>query len=163
MTDDISMARCRCGTVTLELRGAPIARTVCDCAYCRAAARALGALPGAAPIVNDSGGVAYVLFRKDRVRCTSGQSHLREHRLRPGAPTRRVVADCCNSFMFADFTRGHWLSLAQDRLDATSAIATTPQADRHSAGFLARLALTWMRMGFRVPKIAGMPARLNGL
>lgn len=162
MTGEVSKARCRCGKVEMEIMGAPIARTVCDCAYCRAAARALGALPGAAPIVDDSGGVAYVLFRKDRVRCTSGQSHLREHRLNPASPTRRIVADCCNSFMFADFTKGHWLSLAQDRFDET-AIAAAPQADRHATGFLFRLVVTWVRMGFRVPKIAGLPATLKDL
>ena len=33
-----------------------------------------------------------------------GQQYLEEHRLKPESPTRRVIAKCCNSAMFLDFT-----------------------------------------------------------
>ncbi len=52
---------------------------------------------------------------KDRVRCTAGQDHLEEHRIKPESPTRRVLATCCNSAMFLDFTKGHWLSIFRNR------------------------------------------------
>jgi len=43
------------------------------------------------------GGTDYVLYRKDRVQCVTGQEYLEEHRLKPDSPTRRVIATCCNS------------------------------------------------------------------
>jgi hypothetical protein len=44
-----------------------------------------------------------------------GLEYLEEHRLKPESPTRRVVATCCNSAMFLDFTKGHWLSMYRNR------------------------------------------------
>jgi hypothetical protein len=44
-----------------------------------------------------------------------GQQHLEEHWLKPDSPTRRVIAKCCNSAMFLDFTKGHWLSTFRNR------------------------------------------------
>jgi hypothetical protein len=44
-----------------------------------------------------------------------GHQYLEEHRLKPDSPTRRVIAKCCNSAMFLDFTRGHWLSMFRNR------------------------------------------------
>ena len=58
---------------------------------------------------------AEILYRKDRVQCVMGLEHLEEHRLKPESPTRRVVATCCNSAMFLDFTKGHWLSMYRNR------------------------------------------------
>jgi hypothetical protein len=40
-----------------------------------------------------------------------GFPRVEEHRLKPDSPTRRVVATCCNSAMFLDVTKGHWLSM----------------------------------------------------
>ena len=51
-----------------------------------------------------------------------GAEYLEEWRLKPNSPTRRVVATCCNSAMFLDFTKGHWLSMYRNRF---------PQARRH--------------------------------
>ena len=42
--------------------------------------------------------------------------YLEEHRLKPDSPTRRVIARSCNSAMFLDFTKGHWLSLFRNRV-----------------------------------------------
>ncbi len=44
-----------------------------------------------------------------------GLENLEEHRLKPDSPTRRVVATCCNSAMFLDFPKGHWLSMYRSR------------------------------------------------
>src|SRR5712671_5622189 len=56
--------------------------------------------------------------RKDRVHCVTGQEYLEEHRLKPDSPTRRVIATCCNSGMFLDFTKGHWLTMYRNRFPA---------------------------------------------
>ena len=36
--------------------------------------------------------------------------------MKPNSPTRRMFARCCNTAMFLDFTKGHWLSLYRGRL-----------------------------------------------
>jgi hypothetical protein len=56
-----------------------------------------------------------LLYRRDRVACTKGSEHLREFRLTPDSPTRRMVATCCNSAMLLDFTKGHWLTIYRRR------------------------------------------------
>ena len=51
------------------------------------------------------------MYRKDRVRCLKGAANLREHRLNGKTKARRVVATCCNTPIFLDFTDGHWIDL----------------------------------------------------
>ena len=109
-------ASCTCGQVALEASGAPILSAVCYCESCRLAGRALEQVPGAPAVLNADGGVDYCLYRKDRVKVLQGGAFLREHRLTPTSPTRRVVASCCGAPMFLDFTKGHWLTLYRDRL-----------------------------------------------
>jgi hypothetical protein len=75
-------------------------------------------MPSAPPVLNPDGGTDYVLYRKDRVQCVTGQEYLEEHRLKPDSPTRRVIATCCNSGMFVDFTKGHWLTMYRNRFTA---------------------------------------------
>jgi hypothetical protein len=53
-----------------------------------------------------------------KVRCVRGGEWMEARRLKPESPTRRMVATCCNSVMFLDFTKGHWLTLYRDRLPA---------------------------------------------
>lgn len=133
--------------------GPPILTTICHCSGCKDAGRILENLPDAAPILDQSDGVPYALFRKDRVRCISGQQNLREHRLTEASPTRRTVAVCCNTFMFLDFTKGHWITLASDRIEDIHAIADAPHQKRQGAGFIVRLMAVWAVMGFKTPKI----------
>jgi transposase InsO family protein len=148
------LARCRCGTVSLELVGRPMMRATCYCDSCRAAARILGDLPDAPAIVGDDGGTDYTLYRKDRIGRSTGIDHLREHRLTPESPTRRMVADCCNTPLVLDFTKGFWLSFYPCCLTATSAdIDTRPKLRALSAPFMARLLLSWAATGFRKPKL----------
>src|SRR5260370_18097722 len=51
----------------------------------------------------------------DRVESMMGQQNHEEHRPKPDTPPRRVIAKCCNSAMFLDFTKGHWLSMFRNR------------------------------------------------
>lgn len=162
----ISRVECRCGKVGFEVVGEPIMTVTCHCDSCRQAAERLEALPGAAPVANGEGGTDYVMMRKDRLRCTKGEDLLRAHRLKPEAPTRRVLASCCNSPMFLEFKGGHWLSIYRDRFDAPPSIELRTMAgDRsfgdaipayrsHSVSFMWRLFKAWVAMGFRAPAVA---------
>jgi hypothetical protein len=164
---------CACGTVRLEAQGAPILSPICHCTSCRTAGQALDAVSGQTPIVDEAGGTALVLWRKDRVRCIAGCERLEPHRLTESSPTRRFVASCCKSPMFLDFTKGFWVSVYRDRVaDAPSPsmrvmTADTPpelvlpkdglpQVRSHSGRFLLKLMTNWAMMGFRRPKIAGV-------
>ena len=108
--DGYRFAMCQCGKVKFEMAGPPIVGCVCYCASCQEAGRQLEQLPSALPVRDGDGGTGLILYRKDRVQCVTGKEHLKEHRLKPDSPTRRVIAKCCNSAMFLDFTKGHWLS-----------------------------------------------------
>ena len=164
-------ASCACGKVTLEAVGAPILSAVCFCESCRSAAREFERAPGAPSVVNRHGGVDYCLFRKDRVRLTRGEEYLRSHRLTDASATRRVVATCCNSPLFLDFSSGHWLTLYRDRLHGNApplemgVMAKDRAADHfspdglptyqtHPARFMIKLVAAWAAMGFRRPKVA---------
>jgi hypothetical protein len=106
----------------------------------------------------------------------TGQEYLEEHRLKPDSPTRRVIATCCNSGMFLDFTKGHWLTMyrnrfpagapplemrvmTQDRRDGVALADDLPNYDGHSGKFMLRLISAWIQMGFRRPKISLGSAR----
>ena len=148
------MARCRCGTVSIELVGRPMMRATCYCDSCQAAARTLGDLPDAPAIVGEDGGTDYTLYRKDRISRSTGIDHLREHRLAPESPTRRMVADCCNTPLVLDFTKGFWLSFYPSCLTAMSEdVHPRPKLRALSVPFMARLLMSWAMMGFRKPKL----------
>jgi hypothetical protein len=161
---------CRCGKVRLEAVGRPILTASCYCASCQEAGRRFEQLASAPPILNPDGGTDYVLYRKDRVQCVTGQEYLEEHRLKPASPTRRVIAPCCNSAMFLDFTKGHWLTLyrnrfpagappvemrvmTKERRDGVALAPDLPNYDGASGKFLLRLMTAWMAMGLRRPEI----------
>ena len=168
---------CRCGKVKVETVGRPILAATCYCRSCQEAGRRLEQLPAAPPILNPDGGTDYVLCRKDRVRCLTGQEHLEEHRLKPESPTRRLVATCCNSAMVVDFTKGHWLTLYRNRFAAGAPpvemrVMTEgkradvvlsddlPNHGKLSGKAMLRLLAAWIAMGFRRPEIGwGRKAR----
>lgn len=121
MHDD-TMARCACGSVTLRASGTPIGVTVCYCRDCEEGWRRIEALPGAARAREADGGTAYQVYRKDRVRCVTGQQHLRPFKLREGSATNRVVAGCCNTPMLVDFDDAkHWVSICRRRFGEAAA------------------------------------------
>ena len=174
MTNGEGSASCRCGKVQLQLAGQPILRGICYCTDCQEAGRGFQATPGAAPVLADDGGTDYVLYRKDRVRCVRGGDLLEERRLKPESPTRRMVARCCNTPMFLDFTKGHWLTVYRDRLSgAVPPVAMRLMTAQRPAGvtlpddaanypgrsgkFMLKLLGAWAAMGFRRPAVEGVP------
>ena len=167
-------AVCGCGAVRMELSGAPILSVVCHCASCQEAGKRIGAAPGAPPTLDVRGGTPFVLCRKDRIRCVAGGDQLETHRLKPDSPTRRVVARCCNVAMFLEFRNGHWLSvysgrfgdqappaemrvMTRDKRPDVELPPDIPNLAAHSGRFMWRLLTAWVAMGFRVPKVAGLP------
>ncbi len=104
-------ASCLCGNVELEATGTPILSNVCYCDDCQEGSHRIEALPNASPVRDPDGGTAYVLYRKDRVEYPKGSRLLRGLKLRDESSTRRVVAACCDSPMFLEFEKGHWLTI----------------------------------------------------
>jgi|SRR5690348_1448806 len=159
---------CRCGKVELRVVGSPIFVASCYCTSCQHAGRAFENLPSAPPVLDADGGSPVLLYRKDRVRCVAGRQYLEESRIKPESPTRRVLATCCNSAMFGDFTKGHWLSLYRKRFAAGAPpvemrVMTSerradvvlgddvPSHDKYPAKFMWKLIMAWAAMGFRRP------------
>ncbi|MEC4594084.1 MULTISPECIES: GFA family protein [Nitrospirillum] len=174
MTEGHTSASCRCGKVELEIVGAPILHGICYCASCQEAGRRHQAKPGADVALAADGGTDYVLYRKDRVRCVRGGELLEERRLDPKSPTRRLYARCCDTAMFLDFTKGHWLTVYRGRLPRTIPPATMrvmtaarppgaalPDDMANHPGvsgiFMLKLLGAWAAMGFRRPAVEGVP------
>jgi hypothetical protein len=171
-------ASCRCGHVVLEATGEPILTAACYCDSCRAAGRQFEALDASKPVVAADGGTAFVLQRKDRLRCVKGSDALREHYLKADSTTRRVVATCCNTPMFLEFRGGHWLSLYAATFPADQRPPVEmrtmvkdlgpdarlpndiPNYRTPSGKFMWRLFTAWVAMGFRAPKIDWVKGRL---
>ncbi|MGO9459213.1 MAG: GFA family protein [Rhodomicrobium sp.] len=149
--DDMHLAAaCRCQKVEIETVGPPIVSAACYCASCREAGGRFERLPAAPPVLDADGGTSFILYRKDRVRCSKGREYLKEHRLTPASPTRRVIATCCNSAMFLDFTSGHWLSIYRNRFTSDT---PPPEMRAHTGRFILKLLTSWVMMGFRRPKV----------
>jgi hypothetical protein len=111
MTADVE-ARCHCGAVGFEAAGAPIASVVCYCDDCQEAGRRIEALPGARAVRDPEGGSAYLVYRKNRVRCVAGAEYVDELVLRDGSATRRLVARCCSAPLLLSFNDSkHWVDL----------------------------------------------------
>lgn len=85
--------------------------TVCYCESCQEGSRQIEALPNGRSACDPDGGTAFVLYRRDRVEYSKGSRLLRGYKLGDESPTNRGVATCCNSAMYLDFEKGHWLSV----------------------------------------------------
>jgi hypothetical protein len=164
-------ATCQCGKVRFAAVGPPILTGACYCASCQEAARQRDETAPGPPMLDADSGTGFILYRKDRVQCTMGQEHLEERRLKPDSPTRRIIATCCNSAMFLDFTKGHWLSMFRNRFSTAAPplemrVMTKarragvqladdlPNYAGHSGKFMLKLMVAWLAMGFRRPEIA---------
>lgn len=174
------IANCRCGAVSLEFDGDPIMTVACYCHSCQQAGKEFAELADASAVLDADDGTHFVMCRKDRVQCAQGGERLREHRLKPDSETRRAVAQCCNSPMFLEFEKGHWLSLYKDRFDSDDQPPLEmrtmtmdrragvtfdddiPSPKKHSARFMWKLMTAWMAMGFRTPKIDYVGGTLYG-
>ena len=109
-------ASCRCGGVEIEATGAPIVSSVCYCMDCQRGSRQIEDLPDAGSVRDDDGGTAYILFRKDRIKCAKGAELLKGYKLKDTSMTNRMVATCCNTAMFMNFDKGpHWISAYRAR------------------------------------------------
>jgi hypothetical protein len=163
---------CACGTVRLSVERDPILACECCCTSCREAAARLQTNVRAPPMTTAAGATPFVLFRKDRVGITEGQTSLAEFRLTPTSTTRRVLARCCATPLFLEFEQGHWLSLyaalwpvetrpsptlrtmAGDLPGPARLPTDIPNHTRHSPGFMWKLLCAWVAMGFRSPKLS---------
>lgn len=162
---------CACGQVEMVVTGEPFISTECHCDSCREAGERMESLPLARPMLEPNGGTRFVLYRKDRVDITRGRNLLRGYRLNESAPTRRVVATCCNSPVFLEFKGGHWLSLysslwpaseapapdirtmTSDRAASVALDSAIPSGKWQTMGFYGKLLTAWIAMGFKVPRI----------
>jgi hypothetical protein len=171
---------CRCGQVSLRLTGQPILTTECLCNSCRSAGAFLQTLPGALPLLDKKGATLTAMYRKDHFACVSGDELLREYRLKPDSQTRRVVAKCCNSSMFMEFEKGHWIdiygwlwpperrpapemrTMVGDLPDGALLPDDLPNAKSHSLRFYTKLIGAWMAMRFRTPQITCVKGVLDG-
>lgn len=174
------IATCACGQVALAAVGEPIVAAACYCTSCQTAGRQIEALAGAPSIIEEDGGTGFVLQRKDRVRLLRGAEALREHRLKPESSTRRVVANCCNTAMFLEFSSGHWVSIytrrfapadrpplemrtmTRDRPAGVAFADGLPSYRTHSGRFMWRLFAAWAKMGFQAPKLDFVKGRIDG-
>lgn len=168
------IASCRCGGVAFEAAGPSIISVACYCRSCQTAGEEL-AKAAEAPVLRADGGTDFVMHRKDRIRCVRGGERLASFRLTPSSTTRRLIAKCCNSPMALEFKGGHWLSLYRDRMsegappleertmtaerpEGVELLGDIPGYAGHSGRFMWRLMKAWAAMGFRVPKVEGVPA-----
>jgi len=110
MDDDILTSSCQCGKVQCQSVGRPILSGVCYCDDCQAGTASVEMLDGAAKVSDEDGGNHYLTYRDDRFSCVKGAELLQAHQITPDAPTKRMVASCCNTAMFLKFSKGHWTS-----------------------------------------------------
>ncbi|GAB5486747.1 MAG: hypothetical protein Pars2KO_03170 [Parasphingorhabdus sp.] len=100
-----------------EAVGQPIVSGVCYCDDCQSGSATLESLDGAPPVRTSDGGTHYLTCRDDRFSCVKGAELLQPIRKAPDAPTRRMVASCCNSAMYLKYERGHWTSAYAARFE----------------------------------------------
>lgn len=117
MTMTHRYSACACGRVRFRAVGEPILGLVCYCDDCQKGAAGLEALPQAPAFREPDGGTPYLVYRDDRFSCVAGEELLTDYRLKDRAPTRRVVASCCNAAVFLKFGPGHWVSAYRARFE----------------------------------------------
>jgi hypothetical protein len=157
--------------VKVEAVGPPILSVSCYCSSCQEAGQRFEQAASAPPVLDADSGTGFILYRKDRVQFVMGQEYLEERRLKPASSTRRVVATCCNSAMFLDFTKGHWLSvyrnrflndvppldmrvMTKERRAGVQLPDDAPSYSGRSGTFMLRLIAAWIAMGLRRPEIS---------
>ena len=168
---------CRCGGICMTVTGAPIMAVECHCTSCQSAAAGFAAAVPAAHVTEKNGGTQYVMVRKDRLTFDLGQGHLAAQRLTPQSATRRVLASCCGTPLFLEFTKGHWLSvyaglwpddsrppmamrtMTRDHVGDQPLADDMPNPKTHTVGFMAKLLAAWFAMGLRIPALPEIPEK----
>jgi hypothetical protein len=89
----------------------------CYCDDCQEGARRIETLPNAARFRDADGGTPLLIYRDDRFECSSGEELLMGLKIKENAPTRRIVASCCNSAMFLKYEPGFWVSAYRVRFE----------------------------------------------
>jgi hypothetical protein len=180
MSESKTDLKCHCGEVKLSVFGSPIISAECLCIDCQNAARRLEQLDGSPVILDQNCGTSFILYRKDRVKFETGQNFLREYYLKKESSTRRVIASCCNTPVFLEFTDGHWLSLygllwSEEALPVLEIRTMTrskpqnvvlpnnvPNPKTHTLSFYFKLFTAWAAMGFKTPKINFVQGQIDG-
>jgi hypothetical protein len=105
-----------------------------------------------------------------------GSEQLAAHRLTPESPSRRMVAACCETPMFGDFTKGFWISIYRSRVanapepsmramtddaleDTTFPDDGLPRFRGRPGKFLIKLLTTWAAMGFAIRGWLAFPTK----
>src|ERR1700722_1656365 len=109
--DPNHVAKCECGAGEIGVWAEPIVVTACYCDDCQTAAQRLAASTNGAPAVSADGGTEFMVFRRDRIACTRGAENLEAMRLTDATKTRRMIAGCCATPMYAGFDdKRPWVS-----------------------------------------------------
>lgn len=157
------IAVCTCGKVKIRAFGEPIMHNICYCEDCQVGGRQIEALPGAAAVLDPDGGTDFLDYRKDRVDYGAVEPLLRAYKIKDDSPTIRVVATCCNTAMFLNFQKGHWLSMYRHRFqgdvpplqmrvctkskrDDVELPNDVPNYAGHSLGFFVTMIGAWIPM-----------------
>jgi hypothetical protein len=159
-------AECSCGKVKIEVFGPPIMHTACYCNDCQVGGHQIEALLGAAPVLDSDGGTPFLLYRRDRVSSGSVEQFLRPYKIKASSPTSRLVTTCCNSAMYLNFEKGHWLALYRNRFKGdvpplemrvctkskrndVDLPSNVPNHAGYSLSFFAKLIAAWVPMLLR--------------
>jgi hypothetical protein len=171
---------CNCGEVTLSVIGRPIISAECLCSDCQKAAKYLEQLDGSPRILDQNSATSFILYRKDRVKFNTGEDLLKEYYLESVSSTRRVIARCCNTPVFLEFSGGHWLSIygllwpkenlpdleirtmTRSKPLGTVLSDDVPNPKTHTLSFYFKLFKAWVAMGLKTPKINFVVGKING-
>jgi hypothetical protein len=116
-----------------------------------------------------------VLWREDMLKCIDGCERLQAHCLTPESPSRRIMASCCETPLFGDCMKGFSVSIYRGRIrdaplpsirvmtsdlpdDVVPPDDGLPRYRGRPGKLMLSLVTTWVSMGFRLPKIVGLPA-----
>jgi len=155
------IARCSCGGVEYEATGRPIVSFICFCTDCQTGSKQLEALPGAGSVRDCDGGTAYVVYRKDRIRCARGAELLDHHKLRADTVTSRVTARCCNDPMVMWFEGArHWVPVYRARIADAPVAEMRVCTNSAPAGFPPPNLPSSDLSSSDIPSYAGFPIKL---
>jgi hypothetical protein len=170
---------CQCGKVSMAVVDKPIMSVECLCSDCQTAGAILQKRVGAPTILNPNHSTSFVMYRKDRVEFQTGQEQLKSHYIKEDSKTRRVIAACCNTPMFLEFSDGHWLSLygllwpegslpplelrtmTRSRPAGVVLSDDVPNPKSHTFSFMTKLLGAWVAMRFRTPKLNFISGKLD--